>query len=155
MARVGLGRLEYLMENLKRELDMSSSSMTGLGRPVVSLAGTGATKQLTGADSGCIIRMGGDDASVVTLPALQAGLHFRFVAVTASLAHQINGGASKIQGGFHHNTNDGTLDRVVVTNRSSIALHGGNTMIGDTLEFWCDGVNWYVSGIINDLATLG
>ena len=57
MARVGLDRLEYLMENLARELAMASSSITGLGTPVVSLVGSGATKTLTGADSGAIVRM--------------------------------------------------------------------------------------------------
>ena len=142
------------MENLARELAMASSSITGLGTPVVSLVGSGATKTLTGADSGAIVRMGGSNASTVTLPAAAAGLYFRFVAVTAH-AHVINGGATKIQGGYHHNTNAATVARVVVTNRSTLTLHNSNSAIADTLEMWSDGVNWYVNGIVNDAITLG
>jgi len=153
MARVGLDRLEYLMERLARELAMTSSSMTGLGRPIVSLEGEGAVRVLTGADSGAIVRLGGSNLSTVTLPALAAGLNFRFVAVTA-FAHKIQGGASKIQGGYHHNNNGTTCNHVPVANRTSIAL-GGNVVVGDTLEMWSDGVNWYVNGLINGAATLG
>ena len=152
MARVGLARLEYLMENLKRELNMSSSSMTGLGRPVVNVIGSGTTKVLTGADSGSIVRMGGSNFSTVTLPAVQAGLNFRFVAVTA-FPHLINGGNSVIEGGYHHNSNTTTCTRVAISNKVSLKLHGTNPMIGDTLEFWSDGVSWYVSGLVNHQIT--
>ena len=152
MARVGLDRLEYLVERLARELDMSSSSITGLGNPVVSIIGSGTTRVLTGADSGAIVRMGGSNASTATLPAAVAGLNFRFVAATEH-AHVINGGATKIQGGYHHNTNAATVARVAVVDRSSLALHSSNAKIGDTLDMWCDGTNWYVSGIVNNAIT--
>ena len=152
MARVGLDRLEYLMERLARELAMSSSSMTGLGRPVVSIIGSGTTKVLLASESGAIVRMGGSNFSTVTLPAVQAGLNFRFVAVTAH-AHLINGGNSVIEGGYHHNSNTTTCTRVPILNKTSLKLNGTNPLIGDTLECWCDGVSWYFSGIVNHVIT--
>tara|TARA_R110002110_G_scaffold365942_1_gene575927 strand:+ start:265 stop:651 length:387 start_codon:yes stop_codon:yes gene_type:complete len=126
--------------------------MTGLGRPVVSITGSGTTRVLTGADSGAIVRLGGADFSTVTLPAVQAGLNFRFVAVTA-FAHLINGGNSVMEGGYHHNSNTTTCTRVAIVNKVSLKLHASNPMIGDTLECWCDGVSWYFSGIVNHTIT--
>ena len=151
--RVGLARTQALIENLKRELQMNGSSMKGVAQQVITLSGAGATKTLEATDSGAIVQLGGSNLSTVTLPAVGAGLNFRFVATTASLAHKIDGGASVIQGGYHHNTNGATIARVAVVNKSSLALHSTNTMIGDTLDLWCDGTNWYVSGIVNAVIT--
>jgi len=150
--RVGLARTQALLENLKRELSMNQSTMKGALQQVVSLTGAGATKTLTADDTGAIVKMGGSNASTVTLPAVSAGLKFRFVAVTA-FAHVINGGSSVIEGGYHHNTNAATVARVAILNKSSLTLHASNFKIGDTLEFWSDGTSWYVSGIVNDVIT--
>ena len=151
--RVGLARTQALIENLKRELQMNGSEMKGISKQVITLSGAGATKTLEATDSGAIVQLGGSDLSVVTLPAVEAGLNFRFVATTAAFAHKIDGGASVIQGGYHHNTNAATVARVAVVDKSSLALHSLNTMIGDTLDLWCDGTNWYVNGIVNDVIT--
>jgi hypothetical protein len=149
--RVGLARTQALIEGLKRELQMDST-MKGTLQQVVSLTGAGATKTLTANDSGAIVKMGGSNASTVTLPTVQAGLSFRFVATTAQ-AHIINGGATVIQGGYHHNTNAATVARVAIANKSTLTLHNSNAAIADTLECWSDGTNWYVSGIVNDIIT--
>lgn len=151
--RVGLARTQALIENLKRELQMNGSSMKGISQQVITLSGAGATKTLEATDSGAIVQLGGSDLSVVTLPAVEAGLNFRFVATTATFAHKIDGGAGVIQGGYHHNTNAATIARVAVVDKSSLALHGTSTRIGDTLDLWCDGTNWYVNGIVNDVIT--
>ena len=150
--RVGLARTQALIENLKRELQLNQSTLKGGLRQVISLTGTGATRTLTSDDSGAIVNMGGSDASTVTLPTPAAGISFRFVATTA-VAHVINGGNSKIQGGYHHNTNAATIARVGISNKSALTLHNSNAAIGDTLEFWSDGTNWYVSGTVNDVIT--
>ena len=76
MARVGVNRMEFLLENLRRELDMVQSTLKGLNTDVVSLGGSGATKVLTAADSGAIVKMGGSDASTVTLQQQPRGLSF-------------------------------------------------------------------------------
>ena len=150
--RVGLKRTQALIQNLKRELQMNGTSFNGAVKQVVSLSGADATRTLTAADSGAIIQMGGSNASTVTLPAAEAGITFRFVATTAH-AHVINGGATKMQGGYHHNTNAATIARVGITNKSSLTLHNSNAATGDTLECWCDGTNWHFSGIVNDVIT--
>ena len=152
MGRVGVNRLEFLLENLRRELDMVQTTLKGLNTDVISLTGADATRALTADDSGAIVRMGGSNASTVTLPSAADGLKFRFVATTAH-AHVINGGASSIQGGYHHNTNAATVARVAVSNKSSLTLHNSNAAQGDTLEMWCDGEDWHVSGIVNDVIT--
>jgi hypothetical protein len=150
--RIGLNRVQELIENLKRELSLSNSVLKGVDKQIVSLTGSGATKALSAGDSGAIVQMGGSNASTVTLPAAAKGLHFRFVATTAH-AHIINGGNSKIQGGYHHNTNAATVARVAVANKTSLTLHNSNSAQGDTLEIWCDGTDWHVSGIVNDVIT--
>jgi hypothetical protein len=150
--RVGLARTQALIEGLKRELQMNQSTMKGALQQVVSLTGAGATKVLTADDSGAIVKMGGSNASTVTLPAVSAGLKFRFVAVTA-FAHVINGGSNVVEGGYHHNTNGATVARVAIVNKSTLTLHNSNSAIADTLEFWSDGTSWYVNGIVNDIIT--
>ena len=147
--RVGLARTQALIEGLKRELQMNQSTMKGTLQQVVSLTGASATKTLTADDSGAIVKMGGSNASTVTLPTVQAGLSFRFVATTAH-AHIINGGATVIQGGYHHNSNGGTVARIAIVGKSTLTLHASFAAIADTLECWSDGTNWYVSGIVND-----
>jgi hypothetical protein len=150
--RVGLARTQALIENLKRELQLGQSTLKGTTQQVVTLSGSGAEATLTADDSGSIVEMGGSDASVVTLPAVEKGLYFRFVATTA-FAHEIDGGATSIEGGYHHNTNAATVARVAITNKSSLTLHNSNSAKGDTLEFWCNGTDWFVSGIVNDVIT--
>ena len=144
--------MEFLLENLRRELDMVQTTLKGLNTDVVTLTGSGATRTLTADDSGAIVNMGGSNASTVTLPTAAQGLKFRFVATTAH-AHVINGGASSIQGGYHHNTNAATVARVAISNKSSLTLHNSNAAQGDTLECWCDGTDWHFSGIVNDVIT--
>mgnify|MGYP003627319292 FL=1 len=150
--RIGLGRTQALIEGLKRELQLNQSTLKGTLQQVVTLSGAGATATLTSDDSGAIVEMGGSNASTVNLPAVEKGLYFRFVATTAH-AHVIQGGDTSIEGGYHHNTNAATVARVAVTNKSKLTLHNSNAAKGDTLEMWCNGTDWFVSGIVNDVIT--
>ena len=52
--RVGLARMEALMENLKRELAMGAASLSGVNKATKSAA-TSATTNLEAADSGKVI----------------------------------------------------------------------------------------------------
>jgi hypothetical protein len=65
--RIGLGHLETLMENLKRELAMAGATWKGARRPVVLLEDAGAAEAirtaLTAAESGTLF----------TVPALTSG----------------------------------------------------------------------------------
>ena len=152
--RLGKGLLKAQMQKIQADIQMNQATFKGALTQVITLSGAGATKTLVADDSGAIVQMGGSNQSTVTLPSVQAGLNFRFVATTAQ-AHKIDGGASVIEGGYHHNTNAATVARVAILNKSSLTLHNSNSAIADTLEFWSDGTSWYVSGIVNDVITQG
>ena len=79
--RVGLARIEALMENLKREIAMGAgTSMVGAMRKIKSVA---AATTLTEADSGAIIDISGADY-VIKLPQdPTAGCTYTFVNTTA------------------------------------------------------------------------
>ena len=76
--RVGLARIEALMENLKRELAMAGATLKGTRRPVVALtdaAGAGAIRSaITAAESGTIFTVPEltSGTQTITLPALAA-----------------------------------------------------------------------------------
>jgi hypothetical protein len=147
--RVSLGRIEVLIEGLKREIQLNKSTLVGGAQKVISVTGTGTTKLLTQKDSGAVVLLGGADACTATLPPVAPGMNFTFYTTT-EFRHVINGGDSVIQGCIHHNTNLATVARVAFTNASSITLHATNFKIGDKINVYCNGTNWYVDGLVND-----
>jgi len=116
---------------------------------------TDATKVLLATDSGALVLMANASGiCTITLPAPDVGLHFEIYAATAQLHKiQTDSEATILQGNYRHNTNGATIARIAVVNKKSITL-GSNKAIGDRLEFWSDGTNWYIDGIINDLSAL-
>jgi hypothetical protein len=152
MPKVKYTAAKGLVQSSGSGVSFAGNSLAGAPRTLISLTGAGATATLTAEDTGCVVKMGGSNASTVTLPAVAAGLSFRFVAVTAH-AHVITGGAAVIEGGYHHNSNGGTVARVAIVNKTTITLHNSNSAIADTLECWSDGTSWYMSGIVNDAIT--
>ncbi len=116
---------------------------------------TGATKVLSATDSGALVLMANAGGiCTITLPAPDVGLHFEIYAATEQLHKiQTDSEATILQGNYRHNTNATTIVRVAVVDKKSITL-GSNKAIGDRLEFWSDGTNWYIDGIINDASVL-
>tara|TARA_R110000851_G_scaffold17694_2_gene55991 strand:- start:24 stop:488 length:465 start_codon:yes stop_codon:yes gene_type:complete len=153
MPKVKYSSGKGLVEHPGTGFSLGGHSLKASPATVISLTGAGATEVLTAESTGAIVKMGGSNASTVTLPAVEAGLSFRFVAVTAH-AHVITGGAAVIEGGYHHNTNGATVARVAIVNKTTLTLHNSNSAIADTLECWSDGTSWYVSGIVNDAISL-
>ena len=87
--RIGLARIEALMENLKREIQFGAGTRLVGAKVKVKSVGD-ATTTLTAADSGCYCLFDNADASTVILPAPVAGLEFTFVTtVTATSDHVI------------------------------------------------------------------
>ena len=74
--RVGLARVEALIENLKRELALDGASLKGVKSPVESV--TASTKTVTTAESGTIFTLNRAAGITVTLPAAEAGLRYEF-----------------------------------------------------------------------------
>lgn len=153
--RIGLKRTQALIENLKRELNMGQAVLKGAARQTITLSGSGATKVLTADDSGSIIFMGGSDASTLTLPAPEEGLNFE-VYVTTEHQHiiQTTGLAAVLQGNYRHNSAATTIVRVAITDGKKLTLHSSGRAKGDRLQFWCDGTNYHVDGIVNQALTV-
>jgi len=73
--RVGLARTQALIENLKRELQLGASTISGVKNKVETIT---ANKTLTASDSGKVFLIA-TDALTVTLPATVAGATYTFV----------------------------------------------------------------------------
>ena len=139
--RVGLARIEALMENLKRDLAMGNATLSGLSAKV---AGKTASYTLTAAMSGETHVLSGGSALTVTLPTLASGLCYTIIVGDAS-EHIITGGVSKIyytgDYGADHATESGRDNHDEV---SQLVLNAG--AIGDKIELLSDGTNWYCYG---------
>ena len=147
--RVGLARMEALMENLKREIIMGvGTSMAGARRKVETLsnASEGLTLVLTEAayPSGTLFALqcaGASKAVDITLPALTAGLEYTFVVQTTSGSGStvtLSGPGANVQGVIvcDDGTEDGTGTNLVFDAEKAIA--------GTRVTFVCDGVKWNV-----------
>ena len=110
----------------------------------------GAAKALVQEESGSLVGPSGA-ARTITLPAIKAGLNFKFIAGSAH-AHVITGGASLISGFVYDNTNGTTLARTAIAAKTTITLV--NPLVGDVLNFHCDGAKWLVEGVLNQTPTL-
>ncbi len=85
--RVGLARMQALIENLKRELQLNNSTVTGNKTKVISVTGT---RTLTKEESGSVLYWTKGSAHNITLPACEAGLHYTiYIKVGSNNAHNI------------------------------------------------------------------
>ena len=84
---------------------------------------------------------GGSAARTVTLPAVKAGLRFKFIATDVTTASTIatNEGTALIKGGILLATAWETLAGTTITATT-------NNVVGDWIELVCDGTYWYISG---------
>ena len=159
--RIGLARMEALMENLKRELAMGNATMSGLNAKIIDV--TSATKTLAAADSGSTVLLNnGTTLTTVTLPAgstISAGCYFQFVVLsdnTGSYVIKRGTDGELIKGRFPVIST--SADQSVVTESTAtndtLTLH---TDTGDAAEaggmgsvvncYW-DGSAWQVWGTL-------
>ena len=84
---------------------------------------------------------GGDAARTVTLPAVKAGLRFKFIATDVTTASTIatSEGTALIKGGILLATAWETLAGTTLTAAT-------DAVVGDWVELVCDGTYWYISG---------
>ena len=101
---------------------------------------------LSAADSGKQFSLNAAAGAQITLPAVatSAGLNFRFTvqALFATTAWTILAASSVIQGGVIVNSVN-----VLGANENTITFVASADTIGDFVQLYCDGVNWYVSGV--------
>ena len=138
--RVGWARIKSLINENQNQLKIRNAQIITI---------TNATQVLTAADSGAQILFAGA-AATATLPAVAAGLNFKFFATSAA-NHIMNGGASVVDGAVWNNSNGTTLARDAFTNANGITLVNG--AIGDHWEVECNGTDWLLHGWTNDTPT--
>ena len=113
---------------------------------------SGTTRTLEPSESGAIVFLAGG-ISTITLPAPADGLYYEVYATTA-VRHVVQAQTNVINGNYRHNSATTTMTRVAVTNQGKMTLHTSGRAIGDRLQFWSDGTNWWLDGIVNNELTV-
>lgn len=116
-----------------------------------------ATNVITAAESGKTFYLDALAGFVSTLPTAAAGLRFKFVVKTAptSNGYTITGTpAAKIQGTVSSNGAEAEVNGIDAADEDNVIFVANQAKVGDYVEFNSDGTNWYVSGMVQDLAGL-
>ena len=96
-------------------------------------------------------------AASITLPAVQDGAYFKFVLsadIESATALVINAAGSAKIGGLiaviQGANVDETLQAAVSANNTilTIGSTGNNVLAGSSVECYCDGTNWHVTGTV-------
>ena len=102
-----------------------------------------ATSPLTAVDSGKVFMVGGGAGIVITLPAATtAGLIFKFILVDSTNLVTISSPTANIYGVL--SVQSGT-NRIACAGETSVVF-AANALIGDSIEFISNGVNYYATG---------
>ncbi len=150
--RVGLARIETLMENLKREIQMGAGTTMVGARRVVKSSTNAAALTLTALDSGACVVMTGT-SHTVTLPAPTSGVEFTVVAGAASQQFQLwTAGTNVMYGHMTHSTGGDTVAILSVAAAGKL-VGNATSKIGDWWRVWSDGTNWYVEGQLDAAPT--
>jgi len=116
-----------------------------------------ATNVITAAESGKTFFLDALAGFVTTLPAAAAGLHLRFIVKTAptSNGYTITGDpADVIYGTVACSGAEATINGVTASAADNVILVANQALIGDLVEFYSDGTNWYVTGNVNTFAAI-
>lgn len=114
-----------------------------------------ATNVLTAAESGKTCFLGHATEFATTLPAVAAGLHFKFIVALApsgaSYTIGTNAGADIIHGAAVSSADaGGSCGSTAGTPADTITFVNGQAMVGDWIEVVCDGTYWYAFGVCSD-----
>jgi hypothetical protein len=104
-----------------------------------------AAQTLTAADSGKIFIMSAAAGKTITLPALEAGLSFKFIV----------GAAFGTSDWILDSAEGDNIEGVLIVNGASVIASGEDQVnfvnsaetVGDYAELYCDGTNWFVYGV--------
>lgn len=154
--RVGLARVEKLIENLKRELNLTGTTLKGSTTTKNVIALTNATttnRALLASESGSLITLdpSTDTATSINmvLPAPEAGLEYEWcvladqVNASADITWATSGDAVDFEGAFV--CGDGTKgiqETVASTSAITMDASGPKTIMGHSGRFVCDGTDW-------------
>jgi len=157
--RIGLARVEALMENLKREIAWNGTTFKGQKRVVESVTNAAAaSRTLLAAESGTLFQVNMatvDNNLTYSLPATStsAGVFYDFCFTVASdddadFILQTAEDAADIYGGIITLAANSTVD--AFSGISSITVDGSVAQSAEGLHMHvlCDGTNWHVRGHI-------
>ena len=140
MSRVGVQRLEFLMESLSTDLALGGCTLHGYKRKVENID---AAKTLVEADSGKFFAIDADSAAYdITLPAnATSGWWCTFLMKDAHGSQDIDivaATADTFQG-VHVDASP-----TAITLADKLTFVGGTSVVGDLIEIVCtDGTSWY------------
>jgi hypothetical protein len=158
---VGLARIEALMENLKREINLTDSTLKGSRYNVLKLGDGISDRQLTTAECGIVtIGVVGTETAAtkgfnIDLPKPASGLWYKVIFVGPSIANNSNAAITITSNSDDSSTAANLIVGSVLgsgddqgANVTAVAdvvtfVHNAATA-GDFAELWCDGTNWFL-----------
>jgi hypothetical protein len=154
--RIGLGRTQQLIENLKRELQLNGTVLAGAKGKVIALDNSATVaRTLTAADSGALITLdpSTDTATTITLtmPVPEAGVSFDLlirndqVNDDADIILQTQANGHDFEGAILCNDGAaGIQETTASTSKITIDATNVKTVFGTTARITCDGTDWYI-----------
>jgi len=108
-----------------------------------------ATVAVTAAQSGSTIFIDSSAAAVsITLPTIAAGLKYKFIVTSSSLASAVTIVAPSANQAGLVIAGDATAFGTVPFSAKTNVILGTGSKLGDTLNYECDGTNYWISGFI-------
>lgn len=122
-----------------------------VGVPVPVAETRTAANTLTQDENGKVIFLNSATEFVTTLPAPAMGLQFTFIVaaapVGASYTVVTSGSANIIKGAVYSSDLNSATDADFETSGGdTVSFVDAKAVAGDTVEFICDGTNWFVKG---------
>ena len=126
-----------------------SNDVTRIFEDVETLA---AAQTLTAADSGKTFILSAAAGATITLPALKAGIHFKFIV----------GAAFATTDWIIDSAEGDNIEGLLIVNGAAVVASGEDQInfvnsaetVGDHVEFACDGTNWFVTGAGNSAGSI-
>ena len=155
--RIGLARTQALLENLKRELDLTSTQFNGLHRGVKTLVtgGTGTT-EVTTEDSGKVIFVDGSaegNHTIALPPPTTVGLEYIIVLNANNHTNTEILLDSQVSGGIK-----GMLKKLAASAIANVVAHsnqklgfGDASKIGSTIHVVSSGEFYHVVEAVSDV----
>ncbi|MAH49212.1 hypothetical protein CMI37_25530 [Candidatus Pacearchaeota archaeon] len=142
--RVGLARTQALIQNLKRELALTNTTLNGvkIGMPDTITADT----TLTSADSNKVLRfdIAASDVTVTLPTTVTAGLTYTFLCVgTSGKSLLIDAGSASVVGTVITQLVDGTDASRAAYNQTVLGF-ADDHIVGDHCTIIGDGTNWRI-----------
>ncbi len=152
MARVGLNRLEFLVERLERQLQLNGSELLGVKNNCTAVVGAGSssTLTLTAADSGKVFLVTATDGTqTFTLPALTAGFNIEIiVTVLSDNDIVITAPGDNMIVSCRNFTASGAAEVAVTDTCTNLVMNADtvNAVVGTRVRVFCDGTNYVAIG---------